>query len=203
MKSTLETMMALAAAGLLAGAAVAGGEPEETIKVEVSTGHGGVFMADMSDAAVGDAQTWTTENGKVIDVLRTENGVEIYVDGELMDASFGEEALHGAHVVLHEEMEVECHGTDGEDCRHDVIVMKNGDVSMDGDFDVVIDGDAAEHQVIVKRFEMVCEDEDGAKDCGELAVFSDEERAHLEALGDEGHDVKVIKIRRHLESDDI
>ena len=43
---------------------------------------------DISDLEIGDAETIYTESGKTIDLLRTAEGVEIYVDGELLETGY-------------------------------------------------------------------------------------------------------------------
>ena len=58
---------------MMATLTVSAGEPVET-----------VADTDISHLGVGDAETIYTESGKTIDLLRTEDGVEVYVDGELL-----------------------------------------------------------------------------------------------------------------------
>jgi hypothetical protein len=73
---------------------------------------------DISDMEVGDARTFNTESGKRIDLLRTEDGVEIYLDGELIDTGLhGDESLHEGHKVVHRHVEVICDSD--EDCEEE------------------------------------------------------------------------------------
>ncbi|HKX55091.1 MAG TPA: hypothetical protein VJN01_03275, partial [Xanthomonadales bacterium] len=63
---------------------------------------------DISHLQPGDAETIITEDGKTIDLLRTEDDVEIYVDGKLLE--LGAEGV-GHHKVVHarhKEMGIDC-----------------------------------------------------------------------------------------------
>ena len=87
---------------------------------------------DISHLAVGDAETIVTASGKTVDLLRTEHGVEIYVDGELMDlphmgAHGGHEGHHdGTHKVIMIESDSEIEDVDGLHEAHEskVIVIR-------------------------------------------------------------------------------
>ena len=74
---------------------------------------------DVSDLEIGDSETIYTESGKTIDLLRTAEGIEIYVDGELLELDLhGEEEFHGGHHFVHHDVEVECDTE--EDCDVDI-----------------------------------------------------------------------------------
>lgn len=89
---------------------------EKQIVIALSTDDFELAETDISDMKVGDAQTFNTESGKRIDLLRTEDGVEIYVDGELIDTGLhGDEPLHEGHKVVHKHVEVVCDSD--EDCE--------------------------------------------------------------------------------------
>jgi len=64
---------------------------------------------DVSHLGVGDAETIYTEDGRTIDILRAEDGIEVYVDGELLEV--GSVAPHDATVV---DYEIVCNGD--EEC---------------------------------------------------------------------------------------
>jgi hypothetical protein len=119
---------------------------EEQIVIALSTDDFELAETDISGLAVGDAQTFMTDSGKQIDLLRTEEGVEIYVDGELIDAGLhGEHDLHEGHRVVHKHVEVIC-DTD-EECEETVWI------SDDEDFDGAGMHHEVEHEkiIVIKR----------------------------------------------------
>ena len=74
---------------------------------------------DISDLEIGDAETIYTERGKTIDLLRSAEGIEIYVDGELLEMGLhDEEGHHEAHHIVHMDVEVECESD--EECEHEM-----------------------------------------------------------------------------------
>ena len=113
MKHYLHPVFALAAFAFLAGTSVQA-ETEEKMIIALKTHEFELTETDISTLAIGEAQTIETESGKVIDILRTADGAEIYIDGELLDMD-----LHGEG--LQEEHMIQTH-VDGED--HQVIVIK-------------------------------------------------------------------------------
>lgn len=129
----------------------AGGEPvhdmHEKIVVAISGDDFDLAETDVSHLGIGDAETIVTESGKTIDILRAEDGLEIYVDGELMD-DHGAMDLHGGHHVIHKKIEIIC-DTDGE-CE-DLVEIDQG-----GELVEFIEDDEA-HKIIVIR--QVDEDE--------------------------------------------
>jgi len=100
------------------GAVSAGGtetSEEKQIVIALSVDDFELAETDISDMEVGDARTFDTESGKRIDLLRTEDGVEVYVDGELIDTGVhGDESMHEGHRVVHKHVEVICDSD--EDC---------------------------------------------------------------------------------------
>lgn len=100
---------------------------------------------DISDLAVGEAETVFTESGKTIDLLRTAEGVEIYVDGELLDTGPGGlEGVHGEHKLLHKHVEIIC--DDDEECEEVVHIEEDFDIDLDME---AHHGDGHEAKVIV------------------------------------------------------
>lgn len=168
------TILFLAAMLMFAGAslAVAGGETEtvveEKIVIALTTDDFEIEETDLSHLAVGDAETIVTDSGKTIDLLRTEDGIEIYVDGELLDMG----GMHDEHHQVHK-IKIICDDEEG-DCPEDytwisgdedfdfetihehdgkVIIMHSGD--EDYDVEVLGDGPHEAHGTvhIVKKFE--------------------------------------------------
>jgi hypothetical protein len=102
----------------------------EQIVIALSTDDFELAETDLSDLEVGDAETIMTESGKRIDLLRTEDGVEVYVDGELVDTGMhGGENLHDGHTVVHKHVEVIC-DTD-EDCEEMVWMSEDEEFDME------------------------------------------------------------------------
>lgn len=109
-------------------AALAGGEAadvEKKIVIALSTDDFEIEETDLSHLAVGDAETIVTEDGKTIDMLRTEDGIEVYVDGELLDMGHGE---HAGHHVMHR-IEIFCEEGE-EECEEMEWISEDGDVNL-------------------------------------------------------------------------
>ena len=188
------------AAGLFlvgAGSAVAGEEPEivkeEKIVIALETDDFTIEETDLSHLAVGDAETIYTESGKTVDLLRTEDGIEIYVDGELLDTPDMHEERHLVH-----EIKIIC--DDGEeDCAEDVTwISESGDVDLealhDGDHEVIImHGDDVDYDVEVL--------EDGAHEVhGTVHIVKEFEDVDVDELH-EAHDREVIIIKKKVEEE--
>lgn len=177
-----QTMLLLIAFLFMASTslAVAGGEMEtiveEKIVVALSTDDFEIEETDLSHLAVGDAETIVTESGKTIDLLRTEDGIEIYVDGEPIEVGGWHDEKHIVHKI-----KIVC-DEDEEDCDDLAAMATIEDIDIDtlhdnghkfifigdeeGDLDVDVEmlEDGA-HQVhgavhIVKKFD--------GEDLGEL-----------------------------------
>jgi len=95
--------------------------------IALKTGDFELAETDISHLAVGDAETVYTEDGRAIDILRTEQGVEIYVDGERLDMGAG--GVHEDHRVVEQRYEVIC--ADDEDCEKHVWVTDGEDIDLD------------------------------------------------------------------------
>ena len=105
---------------------------EKEIVIALKTDEFELLDTDISHLAVGESEIIQTESGRVIDLLRTADGVEIYVDGELLDTSHDDMgSLHGDHVGIHKEIEIECE--EGEECEHEIFMTDEGHVDMHSD----------------------------------------------------------------------
>ena len=166
------------AALLLTGAvsAQAGAEHDrvmdEQLVVALKTEHIEIPETDISHLAVGESETIVTEYGRTVDLLRTEDGVEVYLDGELLDIP-----MHGEEHVVHETIEILCDTK--EDCDEVIWMTEHGDIDLDA-----LEADGA-HKVIHihKETEVVGGDVDIDHD-----VEMDETIEH--------HGEKVIIIRK-------
>ena len=135
-----------------ASAAVAGeagdAVKEEKIVIALTTDDFELPETDISHLGIGDAETIHTQSGKTIDLLRTESGVEIYVDGELLDlGSAMGEGLHQEHAVVHKRVEVICE-TEGE-CEENIWISDDEEIDIDA-----VHGDGHRTKVIVIREEV-------------------------------------------------
>jgi hypothetical protein len=190
MKHYLKPIFALAALTLLV-ASLAQAETREKMIIALKTNDFELTETDISTLAIGESQTIETDSGKVIDILRTADGAEIYVDGELLEMDFDPEGLHEGHMVK-KHVEVIC-DTD-EDCEKNIVILKSGDndvsewVSEDG-----------EHVFIHKEVEISCSDEEDGSNCSDHTVWiSDGEEMDLGELhemheGEEGYKVIIKK----------
>ena len=174
---------------LLLGIAAAGENAmtEEKIVIRVKTDDFELAETDISDLAVGESETIVTESGKTIDLLRTEDGVELYIDGELQDLDFGGGAMHPQHRVLHEAVEFDCESDTDCECDHDFVFF-----SDDADFELLheIDGD---NEGFHERIELICDVEE---QCEKRVWISDGEDLDIDELHIAGEGHKVIKIHK-------
>lgn len=162
---------------------------EEKMVIALKTDDFELAETDISELAIGEAQTIETESGTIIDILRTADGADIYVDGELLDMDFDEEGLHEEHVIQ-KHVEIVC--DDEEECDKHVIVLGDDDNSEW----VTADG---KNVFIHKEVEISCTDDEDGTTCSEhMVLMSDDEDFDLEELHEahqsgEGHKVIVIK----------
>ena len=157
---------------------------EHKMMVKLDTGDAEVIEADITDLEIGESRSFVTDSGRSVDMIRTADGMEVYIDGELLDMDFHGD--HGNNVVLHDEFEIECH-SDGEeeDCTHDAIFISDtGDLHE-------IDGDHI--KVIRKSIEVVCDEDSEDCDTNVWVAEGDDVDVLHEAHG-EGH--KVIRIHK-------
>ena len=120
MKNTV--ILILAFLFLLSGpqAVRAGGdaaEEEKQIVIALTTDDFELTATDVSHLAVGEAETIHTEGGKTIDLLRTADGIEVYIDGELLDSGLESLGEDGGHEVIHSRIEIRC-DDDSDECEH-------------------------------------------------------------------------------------
>ena len=196
MKHYLKTIFALAAMLLLTATSVQA-QSEEKIIIALDTDGFEMAEADISSLAVGEAKTIETDSGKVIDILRTANGAEVYIDGELLEMDFDTEGLHEEHMIR-KHVEVIC--ADEEDCDKHVVIHSDSDHEFS--LDMTDDGD---NIFIHKEIEISCTDEDDETSCEKMVWISDGEDIDLEELRNghtDGEAHKVIVIRSHADTKD-
>lgn len=208
-KNVLMLSLLLVGAGAALPAA-AGDETAQRMEVKqviaLKTDDFELAETDISDLAVGESETIVTESGKTIDILRNEDGIELYVDGVLQDINFS--MGHGEHEGLHKEIEVIC---DAEEACDEMVW-----ISDESDLHVEAGADGETHHVITREVRVECTDDE---DCSEHNVWITDngENVDLDKLEGEVHvirlhedteaskgdsgDNKVIVIRKHVERD--
>ena len=197
MKHYLRPIFTLAALLLLTATSVQVTAGEKMV-IALKTDDFELAETDISELAVGEAQTIETESGTVIDILRTADGAEIYVDGELLEMNFDGEGLHEEH-VMEKHMEIVC--DDDEECIKHVIVLGDDD-SHNSEW-VTADG---ENVFIHKEVEISCTDDEDGTSCSDRMIWiSGDESIDLEELhelhqNDDGH--KIIVIEKEVVSED-
>lgn len=157
--------------------AQAGGDSEAVVEkkivVAVSADDFELMETDVSHLGIGDAETIVTDSGKTIDILRTEEGLEIYADGELINAGAASDmGLHEKHHIIHKRIEIECETE--EECEELVWVSEDGDIDID-----IESLHEAEHDIIM--------------------IHGDSAHEEMELLDGE-HNRKVIIIKKEVDS---
>lgn len=129
MKHYLKPVFALATFAFLAASSAQAGSEEKMI-IALKTDNFELTETDISTLAVGEAQTIETDSGKVIDILRTTDGVEIYVDGELLEINLDQDGLHEQHMVR-KHVEIICDGDEGCDENIIMLTSETSDITED------------------------------------------------------------------------
>jgi len=195
MKHCLKPVFTLAAFALISASSV---YAETEMVIALKTDNFELTETDISTLAIGEAKTVETDSGSIIDILRTADGAEVYVDGELLEMDFDHEGVHGKHMIR-KHVEVICE--DDEGCDESVITILSGD--EDSPHWVVEEG---ENVFIHKEIEISCTDEEEGTSCSDKMIWiSDGEDMDLEEIhemhkGEEGH--KVIVIKKQVKSED-
>lgn len=133
--SAFTALALLLAAPLVMSPAAAELELHRTHVIKVQTDDAEVIEADVSHLQPGEAEMIVTENGTTVDLVRTDAGMEIWIDGELMDSvSTAEAALlraqlaqeeGGTEFFFSEDIEIDCRSEDQELCLHEVLIARN------------------------------------------------------------------------------
>ena len=130
MKHNLKLFFALLAFAFLTSASVQA-QTREKILIALETDDVELAETDISALAIGEALTIEAQSGKLIDIIRTAEGAEIYVDGELLEMNFHDEDLHEGH-MMGKHVEIVCDGDEEEASCDDHLIW----VSDDADFDI-------------------------------------------------------------------
>ena len=157
MKGYLKPIFALAAIALLATGNVQA-DSEEKMIIALKTDDFEMTETDVSALAVGESQTIETDSGKVIDILRTADGAEIYVDGELLEMDFAKEGLHKDH-MMQKHVEIVCDSD--EECDENVFVLAGDDADLEQlheMHEIHMEGEGEGHKVIMIKKHVVTKD---------------------------------------------
>jgi len=167
--------------------------------IALKTGDFELAETDVSNLAIGEAETIVTDSGKTIDIIRTTEGYEIYVDGELLDMPHRSDP---DQVVHRREMDIECTAGDGEslECDGDLAFSGHGDADLEG----LHEADGA-HEIIIEKVNIKCfSDEEESCDDHQVWIsesddisFGDLHEDDLHVQVDDDGDMKyeVIVIR--------
>ncbi|NOR18631.1 MAG: hypothetical protein GQ538_00910 [Xanthomonadales bacterium] len=197
MKHYMKAIFSLAVLAFLATASAQAGSAEKMV-IALKTDDFELTKTDVGDLAIGESQTIETDSGKVIDILRTADGVELYIDGELLEMDFDGQDLHEEHMVQ-KHVEIIC--DDDEECDKNVFVF-TGD---DNDMSTWI-SDEGEHVLLHEDIALSCGNDDNETSCSEkIVLISDGEEFDFEELHEmhasgEGH--KIIMIKKEVLAED-
>jgi len=193
MNYVLKPVFTLVMIIFLASTSVQAGSDEKMI-IALKTDNDALVETDISELAIGEAKTIETQSGKVIDILRTTEGAELYVDGELLEMDFDDETSHFEHKIKHKiKKHVEIICDEEEECDETEIVFSDEDVLLDwvSEDDVNI--------IVNKEIQFSCTDDEDGTTCSDKVVWVSEgddidlEEIHEIHQGDDDHKIMVIR----------
>jgi hypothetical protein len=190
MKQLLKPIFAFACLTVLASSPLLAGGQKEVV-IALKTGDFELVETDVSEMAVGEARTIETENGKMIDILRTTDGAEVYIDGELLEMNAGSDGeRHELHRI---EKHVEIICDDDENCNKEVFV-----VALDEGEQFDLTGTKGDTVIFHREIELSCTDSEEGTSCDQAVLVNtdgdiDVEELHHLQEGEKGHKFIVIK----------
>ncbi len=119
MKHHLAPVLVFAAMAILACTSALA-ETGEKMVIALATDDFELAETDISTLAIGEAKTIETDSGKIIDILRTTDGAEIYIDGELLEMNLDDEDRHEVKRVS-KQVEITC--DDEGECHKNVTIL--------------------------------------------------------------------------------
>lgn len=173
-------------------------EPGEKMVIALETDDFKLAETDISSLAIGEAKTIETDSGRIVDILRTGEGVEIYVDGELLEMNFNNPDLHEDHIMI-KHLEIEC--DDGDACDENITILDQDE--HDAAAWVTADG---QHIEIRREIEVTCNTGEQGEQCNEQVILisgdGDIDMEQLHEIHGDGEEHKVIVIKKHLITED-
>ena len=150
---------------------------EKKMMVAIATDSFTLEETDISLLAVGEAKTIATGSGQVIDILRTPDGAEVYIDGELIEPGLGHDEGDHEMPFVRKHVEIICGDDDDAECEKHVMIKTHGDASLHHDL------------------EIDCNDEEGQGACDEhLIKIIDGDFVDIEEFHEEHGDGKIHKV---------
>jgi hypothetical protein len=183
----LHPLVAALSTALLATSAFAGGEESiSTHIIRVAADGNEVIEADVSDLQLGESLEFVTESGQVIDILKAPEGMEIYLDGELLDPRGlrGSTEMPHEHIAIHEaQLDIDCEGAADCEARIEALVA----------------GELERAEVIIARHGVTefCDEND---DCDSTVMILSDDDIPTKALSGDP-DKRVIIIEKHVEGE--
>lgn len=202
MKHCLKLFFALLATITFATTPIQASDEKKVI-IEVETDSFKLAATDVSSLAVGESKTIETESGKVVDILRTLDEFEIYVDGELLDLGLHHDPDSEMHVISNH-VEVFCDEDDEDQCGKHIFIHTR---DAEGLTTWITEGD--EDVFVHKNIEITCSDdpEDGEEvNCKHFMIMTaGDGQVDIESMHEaheDGEGRKVIVITSKMESND-
>lgn len=177
--------------------------------ITVDVGDAEIIDADVSHLEPGASESFVTESGRMIDILRTQDGIELYIDGSLVESDGPGDALARKIELLEERIEGGCAEDEVNEGANE---GATDGTDVCGDFSLALDGKDVNVFVMRRGIETVCdadgqcEESEWVGTMDELADFEDLEHdtalliESLEHAGKAGGEHEVIVIREHIES---
>lgn len=201
MKHCFKSVYALIAIAIFA-TAPGHANDEKNLVVSIQTDSINLSGTDISSLAVGESKTIETESGQYIDLLRTVDAVEIYIDGELVDPHLTHDPEGEFHFIS-KHVEITCDDDHEGNCKERVLIhTKDEDKTSSWSIEESDSGFAYE------EIEITCTDDGDESDCAKRVVWitegdeaeTDIELLHEEHLDGKGH--KLIVITSKTDSND-
>ena len=169
----------------LSPALMAGDKAEELIEekyvIAVKTDDFELAETDVSGLATGESKTIVTDDGTTIDILRTQDGLEMYVDGVLAELNLNDLA-DGGHAGLHKTIQVTCQ--ESGECEESVWISEDTSVELG------YSTDGEETRIITREIRIECDQKDGC-DQQKLWITDGGEGIHPEDGESELHIIRL------------
>lgn len=173
---------------------------EKNMVISIETDSINLTEMDVGSLAIGESKTIETDSGQVIDLLRTVDNVEIYIDGELVDIGFGQNPDSAVHIIK-KHVEITCDDEDEDACEKHLVIHADGDYDFSA-WSVEGEEETLGHDDI----EITCITEEDESECISHVVWvNDGDEIEIESLHPEhvdGEQHKIIVIEKKADSHD-
>jgi len=126
----------------------------DTMMIDIDTDAFQIDQLDISRLSPGDTETVYTDDGRTVDILRKEEGIEIFVDGQplnLPELVCPTHSPDGSHEPYRTVMiQMECDAESDEECNH---------LMLDADGKWAVDESHEQHHIVVIKESVETEDE--------------------------------------------